>query len=67
MFFLETAEAVAIKKSLHADFLRQFSKGSHVVTEKSGHNIQMEEPELVVAAVREVIALAEQKGAQAER
>ncbi|GAB3388250.1 alpha/beta fold hydrolase [Massilia agri] len=67
MFFLETADAVAIKKSLHADFLRQFSKGSQVVTEKSGHNIQLEEPELVIAAVREVIALADQKGVQAAR
>ena len=67
MFFLETADAVAIKKSLHADFLRQFSKGSQVVTEKSGHSIQMEEPELVIAAVREVIALADRNGAQAVR
>jgi len=61
MFFLETPEAVAIKKSLHADFLRQFSKGSQVVTDKSGHNIQLEEPELVVAAVKQVIALAGQQ------
>lgn len=67
MFFLETAPAVAIKKDLHADFLRQFSKGSHVVTDRSGHSIQLEEPELVIAAVREVIALADQKGVQAAR
>jgi len=67
MFFLETADAVAIKQSLHADFLRQFSKGSQVVTAKSGHSIQMEEPELVIAAVRDVISQADRGGAQAGR
>ncbi|MFC0253323.1 alpha/beta fold hydrolase [Massilia consociata] len=67
MFFLETAPAVAIKKDLHADFLRQFSKGEHVVTAKSGHNIQLEEPELVVAAVNKVIAAADAQAAQASR
>lgn len=58
-FFLETPQAVAIKQLLHADFVRQFSKGSQVVTAKSGHNIQLEEPELVIAAVKEVIAAAD--------
>ena len=69
MFFLETPEAVAIKRRLHADFLRQFSHGSQVVTDKSGHNIQLEEPELVIAAVKEVIAAADGagKGRQAQR
>ncbi|WP_288381670.1 alpha/beta fold hydrolase [uncultured Massilia sp.] len=65
MFFLATADAVAVKRSLHADFLKQFSKGSQVVTDRSGHSIQMEEPELVIAAVREVIALADRNGAEA--
>jgi pimeloyl-ACP methyl ester carboxylesterase len=59
MFFLESVEAVAIKRDLHADFLRQFSDGSQVLTLKSGHNIQLEEPELVIAAVNRVIAAAE--------
>ncbi len=67
MFFLETADAVEIKRSLHADFLRQFSSGSHVVTAKSGHSIQLDEPELVIAAVRDVIALADRKGARTGR
>jgi pimeloyl-ACP methyl ester carboxylesterase len=65
-FFLETPQAVALKRALHADFLRQFSEGAQVVTSKSGHNIQREEPELVVAAVHKVIAAAEKK-AQAGR
>jgi pimeloyl-ACP methyl ester carboxylesterase len=61
MFFLETAPAVAIKRELHADFLRAFRDGSQVVTAKSGHNIQLEEPELVVAAVNKVIAAADRR------
>lgn len=67
MFFLETAQAVAVKQELHASFLRQFSDGAQVVTSKSGHNIQLEEPELVIAAVNKVIAAADRQGAQARR
>jgi pimeloyl-ACP methyl ester carboxylesterase len=59
MFFLESVEAVALKRDLHADFLRQFSDGSQVLTLKSGHDIQLEEPELVIAAVNRVIAAAD--------
>jgi len=60
-FFLETPQAVALKRSLHADFLRQFSDGSQVVTEKSGHFIQREQPELVIAAIQQVIAAADKR------
>jgi pimeloyl-ACP methyl ester carboxylesterase len=63
MFFLESVEAVAIKRDLHAGFLRQFSDGSQVLTLKSGHHIQLEEPELVIAAVNRVIAAADARGA----
>lgn len=65
MFFLETPQAVAVKQALHASFLRQFSDGSQVLTSKSGHHIQLEEPELVVAAVDKVIAAADGQRAQA--
>lgn len=64
MFFLETTEAVAIKRDLHADFLRQFSEASQVLTLKSGHNIQEDEPELVIDAVRKVMAAADRRAAQ---
>lgn len=67
MFFLETPAAVAIKRALHADFASQFRDGSQVVTEKSGHGIQMEEPELVIAAVNKVIAAADRRQPQAAR
>ena len=66
-FFLETPEAVAIKRDLHADFVRQFSAGSQVVTAKSGHNIQLEEPELVIEAVNRVMAIADAKAARDSR
>lgn len=59
MFFVETAQALAAKRELHASFVRQFRHGAQVLTSKSGHNIQLEEPELVVAAVNEVIAAAD--------
>jgi pimeloyl-ACP methyl ester carboxylesterase len=64
MFFLESPQAVAIKKDLHAKFLRQFSEGSHVMTSKSGHNIQLEEPELVIEAINKVIAAADKQYTQ---
>ena len=67
MFFLETAQAVAVKQALHANFVRQFSEGAQVVTSKSGHNIQLEEPELVIAAVNKVIAAADKQAAQARQ
>ena len=67
MFFLESPQAVAVKQELHANFLRQFSDGSQVVTSKSGHNIHLEEPELVIAAVNKVIAAADKQVAQARR
>ncbi|MFC5551408.1 alpha/beta fold hydrolase [Massilia aerilata] len=63
-FFLQSVEAVAVKRELHADFLRQFSEGSQVLTMRSGHNIQLEEPELVIEAVRKVIAAADGRAAQ---
>lgn len=67
MFYVEGPQAVAIKRHLHADFLRQFSDGSQVVTAASGHNIQEDEPQLVIAAVNKVIAAANGRAAQASR
>ncbi|WP_332876273.1 alpha/beta fold hydrolase [Massilia sp. S19_KUP03_FR1] len=58
-FFLETAPARAILSGLHADFAKQFRDGTHIVTERSGHSIQLDEPELVVAAVQQVIRQAD--------
>lgn len=57
--FLETPAAVQVWRGLHDSLFREFSSGSHVVTPDSGHNIHLEQPELVVAAVRQVIASAD--------
>lgn len=62
--FLETPAAVQVWRGLHDSFFRGFSSGSHVVTPDSGHNIHLEQPELVVAAIRQVIATAEAKDAR---
>ncbi|QNA99670.1 alpha/beta fold hydrolase [Massilia sp. Se16.2.3] len=60
-FFVQAPQAVAIKQGLHANFLRQFSDGSQVLTARSGHNIELEEPELVIAAVEKVMAAADKR------
>jgi pimeloyl-ACP methyl ester carboxylesterase len=57
-FFLETTPARTILSGLHDDFAKGFRDGTHIVTERSGHNIQLDEPELVIAAVQQVIAKA---------
>jgi pimeloyl-ACP methyl ester carboxylesterase len=57
-FFLETAPARQVLFGLHDDFARRFRDGTHTVTERSGHNIQLEEPELVIQAIQQVIAKA---------
>lgn len=45
-----------LKIALHAELARALStNGTHIVTEKSGHLIQLTEPELIVAAIRQVI------------
>lgn len=60
-FFLETAPARAVLFGLHDDFAKSFREGRHVITERSGHNIQLEEPQLVIDAVQQVIALASKR------
>jgi pimeloyl-ACP methyl ester carboxylesterase len=40
---------------LHKDFLKRVPVSVHIVTEKSGHGIQMEEPTLVVDAIRQIV------------
>lgn len=60
-FFLETAPARAVLFGLHDDFAKSFQEGRHVVTARSGHNIQLEEPQLVIDAVQQVIALASKR------
>ena len=56
--FMHTPPSMALWRSLHEDLFHTFSTGSHVVTASSGHNIQFEEPALVINAIQQVIASA---------
>ena len=55
-FLGETAAGKNLWRTLHEQLFRQFAHGSHVVTSISGHNIHREEPELVIAAIQQVMA-----------
>jgi pimeloyl-ACP methyl ester carboxylesterase len=59
-FFQETPAAVRLKRERHQAFFSQFSSGAHVVTPNSGHTIQLQEPDLVIGAIRQVLASAAQ-------
>jgi pimeloyl-ACP methyl ester carboxylesterase len=52
-----TARVDAIKLELHRALLQRVPGAKHIVTNKSGHSIHMEEPDLVVAAIRDVVEL----------
>lgn len=48
-----------VKTALHAELARTLSTNwTHIITEKSGHLIQLSEPELVTAAIRRVVEAA---------
>ena len=66
-FFQETPDVIRIKRERHAAFMTQFSSGAHVYTPNSGHGIQMQEPELVIAAIGQVLASATQNAARVAR
>ncbi|WP_426319332.1 alpha/beta fold hydrolase [Pseudoduganella sp. R-43] len=57
-FVLHTQAGMSAWRTLHDEFFKQFSNGSHIVTANSGHYIQLDEPELVVSAVEQVMASA---------
>lgn len=50
-----TPEGRRVWRGLHADIFQATSNGMHIVTSKSGHNIERDEPELVLSAVRWVV------------
>ena len=54
-FLIETPAAVKLKRERHHAFFAQFSSGAHVVTPNSGHSIAQQEPELVIAAIGQVL------------
>lgn len=57
-FFLHSPEGMRTWRSLHESFFRQFSTGIHTVTANAGHNIHLEQPQLVISAIEQVMSLA---------
>ena len=43
---------------LQNDLARRSTNSKHIIAEKSGHNVQLDQPELVVESIRQVIAAA---------
>ena len=55
-FFQETSVALQVKRDLHSKLAQQFSNATHVVTNRSGHHIQNDEPHLVINAIEQIIS-----------
>ena len=53
-----TAEEEAMWRELHQDLAGLVPEGRQIIAEQSGHFIQLDQPELVVASVLEVVAAA---------
>jgi pimeloyl-ACP methyl ester carboxylesterase len=50
-----TRELLQTMQELHADLANESSQGTQIVADKSGHAIQLDEPELVVDVIRQVV------------
>ncbi len=50
-----TQEVLEKLQELHADLANQSPQGVHIVAHESGHAIQLDKPELVIDAIRQVI------------
>ncbi len=51
---LSAADSTPARSAEHARIARQSSRGEMIVAEKSGHWIQLDQPELVVEAIRKI-------------
>ena len=45
-----------IIRKLHTEWLRKIPRATHIVTEKSGHYLHVDEPELVINAISNIVA-----------
>ena len=50
----KSPEAKQLWLQMQNEWLKRIPKAKHIVTQRSGHYVQLEEPELVVNAIREV-------------
>ncbi len=48
----------AVEAEMQAELAALSSRGKHIIAEESGHYIQVDQPELVVDAIREVVQTA---------
>jgi pimeloyl-ACP methyl ester carboxylesterase len=48
-------------QQMHVELAAQSSKGKRIVAEKSGHYVQLDQPELVVDAIRQVVEAARRR------
>ncbi len=48
-------EVLPIWTAMHDQWVQSVPHGRHVITEKSGHGIQVDQPDLVVDVIREVV------------
>jgi pimeloyl-ACP methyl ester carboxylesterase len=55
--FLSAANATAEQREEREAIARRSPRGRHIVARKSGHWIQLDEPELVVQAIREMVSI----------
>jgi len=51
----QTARGYEAWRAMHEEWFRQSSNGLHIVTARSGHHIQDDEPQLVIEAIRFVL------------
>lgn len=54
-FIIHSPEGKKIWRDLHTELFNQFTNASHIVTINSGHDIALQEPELVIEAINNVI------------
>jgi pimeloyl-ACP methyl ester carboxylesterase len=55
---LSSAHSTPVQLEEHRALARRSPRGQHIVARKSGHWIQLDEPELVVQAIREMVRFA---------
>ena len=57
---LSAGNATSVRRLAHESLARSSTRGRHLVATASGHWIQLDQPELVVAAIRSVVEAARQ-------
>jgi len=53
--FGASMELIEVMQALDADLARELFQGVQIIAEQSGHAIQVDAPELVIDAIRQVV------------